>query len=178
MSTISINLLPAQFKVAQNRPDKFKIIQTVGYLFLLVLIFFSSVTVALRIFQSQEISKLESEINLSETQVLQLKSKETALAILKNRTTIISEIIESHSDQSDLYKKVNSLIPAAVLVSAFSLDSEGNVSLSAAIPDRASLTLLLNNLTPSSQGFKKVEIENLSRSKDGTYRANVVIKTK
>lgn len=179
MNKISINLLPAELTVNKKEQAKFKLVQKLGGAVVIILIFLATVVVSLRIFQTGQINKVKSDIIFQEGEVGSLKSKETALAVLKNRVTLINEIVKSSADQPGLFNEVNSMVPAGVVISAFTIDPQGNVLMAVTAADRLNLSALLDNLTQSSEtSFKKVTVENLNRSRDGEYRANFSIQAR
>ncbi len=57
MFKIEINLLPLECRVEENKKARFYKIQAIGVVIILLLIFLSSITVALGVLQSQNLSQ-------------------------------------------------------------------------------------------------------------------------
>ncbi len=175
MEKISINLLPTENTAALRRQRQFVMIQTVSTIFLLVMIFLASITVALRFLQSQNISSVEVKAKSAEDSVSGFKDKEIALVVLKNRLGIINQIFPKPSKQAIAYQQVSNLVPAAVSVSSLSVDAKGTVLLSLISPSGTELKALVANLSDKKNfdNFSSVEIESLTRGRDGAYRASI-----
>lgn len=178
MSGITINLLPVQSRIDQKAQKKFRLIQTLSIAALLTLFFLASLSSALNILKLKDISKLNSEVGLYEEKVLTFKEKETQLYLLKNRISLISQVRKSNNTlNSEVYHNISSKIPPAVNVSSISVDRNGNVNTTIAAPDILSLEQTLQNLTSDEifEEISAVDIDSLSRFRDGTYRANIKI---
>lgn len=178
MYKISINLLPPELALAQKGQDKFRLLQRLGIGVVMLLLFLASVAVSLRIFQTGQMGKIKSEIAIQEERVNGLKTKEASLAVLKNRVSLISEIVKTSTDQSDLYTEFIGRVPPGVNLSAFTLSGDGNILMAASMPNHQALSALIGHLTIGSGAFRKVTIESLSRSKGGEYRASLSIQTR
>ena len=180
MAGVSINLLPAQFRIDQKAQKKFQVVQAVSIFTLLTLILLASVTTAVRIVQNKELQGLKEEETQKEEQVLVYKEKEAALAILKNRLGLINQIVKSDSKSSRvIYKSVLTLMPPNIGISSVSLDRGGNFLTSILSPHSFTVDSLITSLT-SEQGFttiSNIDLDNLSRSRDGSYRVNMRIGT-
>lgn len=181
MSTISINLLPIEFREQQLKRAKFYKVQLAGVAVILLMVFLSSLTIALRILQSQNILQLQKRVNASQQIVSGLKSTQGSLLLLKNRLTTIDQYLGSPSRQSQMYKLIAQLLPSSVTVTSISVDSGGNVLISAIMKDSNSLEDLINNLISKEKNQDKinqVSLETLSRGKDGVYRLNFKVTPK
>lgn len=181
MTKISINLLPPEIITEQSKNTNFYKIQFFGVLIILVLIFLTSLTLALQILQNRNIVAAQAMLSESEQKVTGLQKTQVSLFILKNRLAVISQYLGVASKQSSTYKLINKLIPTSVVVSSVSVDKGGAVVLLALIPDRESLEQMLNNLTDKERNedqFNQVALEALNRSKDGVYRISMRIKPK
>lgn len=180
MAGISINLLPAQFKIDQKAQRKFQLVQTISIIVLLLLIFISSVSIAIRILQSKDLEVLKQEVKVSQDRVSSLKDKEASVFVLKNRLNMIGEITKAPSKNNSLiYNTILSLIPPNVSISSISLDRSGTVVTSTITPDLKTLELMIESMTSKSsfEIISKIDFESLSRGRDGTYRANLKIAT-
>lgn len=176
---IKINLLPSEFLIAEREYQNFRKIQLICVLVILSLIFLSSMTIALRVLQSQRIVSANEQLDQLTSKITADKSKEAQLLILKNRIDLLQKISESPSKQKALYNLVNQLIPKEVLVSDMSVDNSGNIGLSLVVLQTGYFENMLDNLTSKEKNegkIKTIEIETLTRTRDGVYRANIKVK--
>ncbi|MBU1031943.1 hypothetical protein KKE03_03420 [Patescibacteria group bacterium] len=175
---IDINLLPPEIRIQQLKRTRFYQIQTIGVTVILVMFFLSSLTVALRILQNQNIKNYQIKLASAQQKVSDLKSTQVSLFVLKNRLTVINQYAGVSSKQSAMYTLIDKLIPPAVIVNLVGVDQRGETILSLSAPDYESLDALINNLTlkESNEGkIKKVSIESLNRGKDNFYRISLKV---
>lgn len=180
MTRISINLLPPEVLAKEQKEARFYKIQAIGIVIILIMIFLTSLTLALGILQSRNISVAQANIAGTEQKISSLKDTEASLFLLKNRLTTINEYLGVPSKQSSAYRLIDRLVPPQIAVNTISIGSTGEISLMALVPDGVSLDALMTNLTTKEQNEDKisqVSIENLSRGKDGFYRISLRIKT-
>ncbi len=181
MSKVTINLLPEEFKIEELKRSKFYKIQSIGVGIILLFIFLSSLTIALRILQSQSLSQIQSKLTDEEQKITGLKTTQASLLLLKNRLVAINQYLGTSSSQVQMYELINKLVPQSVSVSSISVDKSGNVLIIASTSDASYIDDLISKLTSSeySQGeIVSVAMEGLSRGRDGIYRLNIKIKTK
>ncbi|MBI2196745.1 hypothetical protein HYU45_04025 [Candidatus Daviesbacteria bacterium] len=181
MAKISINLLPPEIIALEIKKTKFYKIQFAGVAVILVLVFLASLTVALRILQSRNISEVQAKLSQTEQKVSDLKSTQASLLLLKNRLAVIDKYLGVPSKQSAVYELIDKLIPSTVAINAITIDKADEVVLLALVPDAGSLDRLVSNLTDkeSNDGrIAQVSVESLNRGKDGFYRISFKIKSK
>lgn len=181
MMKISIDLLPQEFKALEIKRAKFYKIQAIGVAVILVTAFLASLTVSLRIFQSQNISQIQSKVSASEQRISELKDTQAALLLLQNRLTAINQYMGIPSKQVQMYKLINDLIPAALSVTSLSVDKNGEISMLAAVSDSASLDSFITDLTSdgdNQNAISQVSLDSISRGRDGLYRLSIKIKPK
>lgn len=181
MNKLSINLLPIEFREQDLKAAKFYKIQIIGVAVILLMVFLSSSTVALRILQSQNISRIQKELTLSEQKVAGLKNTEGLLSLLKNRLTTINQILGSFSKQTQMYNLVTKLLPPSVAVSSISVGKNGEALILVTAPNGDSLDELIGNLTSRETNEDKVSqvsLENVNRGRDGIYRSSLKVKPK
>jgi len=175
----SINLLPISYKEFQKRESKFYKIQNISISLLLFLIFVTSITIALRIIQAQQINAAEGLLEQNNQKVSDLKPREASLFLLKDRLTNIDQITSLPSKQRSIYNLVSQLIPANLNLNFVSVDTNGDMLISIVAPNFASLDELLIVLTSKDKNedsIAAVSLESFSRSRDGLYRASIKIK--
>ncbi len=181
MAKISINLLPSEIIVRELKKAKFYKIQLTGIVVILTMIFLASLTVALRILQSHNITEVQAQFNQTEQKVSDLKSTQASLFLLKDRLAVIDKYLGVSSKQSAVYKLLDKLIPSTVIINAITVNKSNEVVLLALAPDSVSLDNLMNNLTTKEKNegnISQVSVESLNRGKDGFYRISFKIKPK
>lgn len=181
MTDISINLLPIEFKQEEIKRTKFYKVQTVGVAIILLMTFLASLTVALRILQSQKIFQIKSRLAQAEEKISNLKTVQASLILLKNRLTAIDQYLGTPSKQSQIYQLVTELLPVNAAVSSISVDAAGEVIILVTIPDSSALDNLVNSLISRDKNQDKISqisLENINRGRDGIYRLNLKIKPK
>lgn len=173
----SINLLPNEYAVTEKQQKKIGLIQTISVVFMLILFLSASVIVALRIFQSKNLSTAQQKTKEEEAAVLQFKDKEASLFVLKNRLNTITQLLKSPSKQLAMYSFLEGIVPANVNLTSISADKSGSVTISALAPDEEALDSMMTVLTNEAafEVFTQIEIENLARGKDGTFRLNLKV---
>ncbi len=181
MSQISINLLPIEFKEQELKRTKFYKIQALGIGIVMLMVFLSSLTVALRILQSQNISQIQKKVAASEQKVSDYKTTQGSLILLKDRLTAISQYLGNPSKQSQSYKLISELLPPTISIGSVSIGKEGEILLFVATKDSNSMDTFITNLTSKEKNQDKisqVSLDTLSRGRDGIYKASFKIKTK
>lgn len=179
MVNISINLLPKEFALEELKKERFYKIQAIGVIIVLVMIFLASLTVAIRVLQSRNITRVQARLSAAETQVGNLKDTQASLLLLKNRLSTIDQILSLPSKEVEMYKLIDKLIPSQVVVSSVTIDKIGGAKFTAVAPDGQVLENLIVNLTSSEKNDNKiaqVSIETLNRGRDGLYRVNIKLK--
>lgn len=176
---ISINLLPSEDIVKEVKRIKFYKIQFIGIIIILLMVFLTSLTVALRILQNRYITQYQVKVTAAEKQVSDLKNTQISLLLLKDRLKVIDEYLGVSSKQSSIYQLMDKLIPQSVVISAISVDQAGEVVLVALVQDSISLDVLISNLTNQETNENKisqVSVESLNRGRDGFYRISFTVK--
>ena len=180
MAKISINLLPAEFLQEEGKRTKFYKIQAIGIFVILLMVFFSSLSVALRILQSQSVKNVQIRVTAAEERIGQLKDTQASLILLKNRLSAINEYLNKPSAQAQLYAILGKIIPSNVGISSISIDKSGQAQVLASVPDSSTLDNLISSLVNTETNGGKIEevsMDTVSRGKDGDYRINFRLKT-
>lgn len=173
MAKISINLLPPEIITQSAKKAKFYKIQAAGIAIILILVFLSSLTVAMRILQSRNIAVVQAKLTEEEQRISDMKTKEASLFLLKNRLSVIEQYLGVPSKESATYTLISGLIPSSIGVNSLSINKSGEAILMASVPDYISLDNLINNFTMKENNEGKISelsIESLSRGRDGLYR--------
>lgn len=176
---ISINLLPPEITAVQLKRAKFYKIQAIGVAIVLITVFLTSLTLALRILQSRNIVLYQAKLASAQQRVLDLKDTQASLFLLKNRLATINQYLGVSSQQSSMYRLLDKLIPASVVINAVTVNKSGEAVLLALAPDAVSLDALMSNLTlqeNNNSALSQVSVESLNRGRDGIYRISLKIK--
>lgn len=180
MANIAINLLPIEFTQAEVKRAKFYKVQAIGVAIILAMVFLSSLSVALRILQSQNIKGVQTQVSASEQKISQLKDKQASLLLLKNRLGTIEKYLSLPSKQTENFKLLDKLIPPSVSISSVSVDKSGSINILGLVPDSTTLSNLIDNLTDKDRNnnlIKQVSLDTVSRGRDGVYRVSLTIKS-
>lgn len=177
MEKLNINLLPQEDVRRVRELSKFNLVKNTSVFFLLALVFLSSTAVSLRILQSQNTKRIQVQAKEVEDKVTTLQPKEEALVVLKNRLDAIKNIKNTSSKQYRVYKIVAAILPEGVAINSLSVDKGANVVLSVLFQNMAILDSVIEQLISGEglKSIKKVELESLSRGRDGIFRANLKI---
>lgn len=176
---IAINLLPIEFTQAEVKRSKFIKIQTIGVAVILLMVFLSSLSVALVILQSQSINSVQVQVSASEQKISDLKDKQVSLLLIKNRLAIINQYLGNSSKQVTMLILLDKLLPPVIAINSTTIGKDGGISILALIPDSMTLDNIINNLTDKTQNegqIKEISIDSISRGKDGVYRVSLKIK--
>ncbi len=176
---IAINLLPLEFTQAELKRAKFYKVQTIGVGVILLMVFLSSLSVALRILQSQSIKGVQTQVSAQEQKIEGLKDRQVSLLLIKNRLSVINQFLANPSKQAGMFLLLDKLIPSSASINSTTIDKNGEVSILALLPDSQSLDNMINNLTDKDQNggqISQVSIDSISRGKDGIYRVSLKIK--
>src|SRR3989344_749919 len=152
MEKISINLLPLEYAAEEIKRAKFYKVQLLGIVAILLVVFFSSLTVSLRILQSQNLRKVQATLSQEEEKVLQLKSKQAALFVIKNRLSTINQYLGVTSKQVSTFNLLNQLLPPQVAISSLSVNRSGDAFVVAMVPDHLILDNLVSSLVSKDDG--------------------------
>ena len=180
MTRISINLLPNETAIAEQKRQKVKFVQTISVVAFLIVVFLTSVTVALRILQNQNLAQVKDQTQQEEAKVASFKDKESDLVFLKDRLRLIQDLKALPSKARQSYRLIIEQIPVGVTVSGISVDASGNLVLTAVIPSKSAFSQLFANLTSQNvtSAVTKINIDSLSRGRDGVYRMSIKIAAK
>lgn len=181
MQKILINLLPIEVKASQIKEKKFFKIQAISIACILVLAFFASATVALGVLQSQKVKNTQDDLAVVESQVTTFQQAESSLTALKDRLTQIEKLQGDPSIQRTLYTLINAITPLGITIQTVSIDANGVINLSVTGANGQAVDTYLNDLLSSEKNENKIKIisiQNLVRTKDGSFRMNLLIETK
>lgn len=177
---VSINLLPPEFRLEEVKRARFVKVQTIGIGVVLLVIFLTSLVVALRILQSQKITQIQTALTQSEQKISDLKTTQASLLLLKDRLATINQYLGMPSKQSQSYTLIIQLLPASAALNSISVDITGQIIIIALVPDSFALEELITNLTSkdiNQDKISQVAFESINRSIDGSFRLNFKVST-
>lgn len=178
MAKFSINLLPIESTAASIEIKRKKIVQTISVSSLLMIFFLASLVITLRFLQSRNLTEVNTGATAAADKISNFREKESTLVLLKDRLVQISKLTASPSKQKVIYDSVVQNLPANINVSSVILDSAGNLSISAVAPDPSSLSSFFAALSVNFENISGINVESLSRGRDGVYRMTVRVLAK
>lgn len=178
MAYISINLLPVEFREEELKRTKFYRIQAIGISVILVTFFFASLTVALRILQSQNVVSAQGLVSQRQQTVEGYKSVQASLLLIENRLKAVGRFVGIPSKQNLTYQELTKTLPSNVSFSSLGVDREGNATMVASVPDLVTLDSLLTGFISAEGKFSEVSVDSLSRARDGVYKVSLKLTPK
>lgn len=178
---MTINLLPPEVMLQRKQGFKLTLANQISIAALVILIFFTSATLALRFFQNSELKAAKEELTSAEGKVNSLQSREVQIVLLKQRLASIENLTGSDLKRKAIFNLVIYLTPPNIQIIDVSVDKNGNMSLSLASSSLPSIETLFASLGDNEKNsglISKVGLEGFSLSKDMAYRFNLSIKPK
>ena len=142
--------------------------------------FLASLVLTLRFLQSRNLNQINTEFIEQENKISNFREKESTLVLLKDRLTIINKLTANPSKQKVIYDAILGKVPSDISISSVILDTSGNLTISASAGSASSLSNFFTALS-SKEAFKTisaVNVESLSRGRDGVYRVIVRVLAK
>lgn len=172
MASISVNLLPQDVILQRNHSAKLSLLNKLSITLLVVLTFFTSVTLTLRIAQSTELDHTRNNFAYAQDEVSGFKDKEEQLVILKRRLAGIESIIGSDTKKKALFNTILYLIPPGVQISDAEIDKKGVMSLTintSSLDEINQYITALGSKDKNSDLVSRVDLDSLTSSKDNIY---------
>ncbi|KKQ66427.1 MAG: hypothetical protein US86_C0005G0038 [Candidatus Daviesbacteria bacterium GW2011_GWA2_38_24] len=170
---ISINLLPQEVLLAEKDVAKRTLVKKISILVLVLTSLLTAATSGVNIYQKSQVNQLQDQMDQSQQQISALKVKEGLLVSLKQRLGFISNLLSAPSKQADVYNTITTLTPPGVKVLVFNVDAKNKITVSGEASDNSSLEAFFENLTEPDKNqdqIQKVNLDNLSRTANGTFR--------
>ena len=180
MGLISVNLLPAEFILEQVKKQKFYKIQYIGISVLLLVFFLSSLTISLRVLQSQKNGQIQQQFTELTQRVGTVKAKEDTIVGLKARLATISQYSDKPSTSNILYHFIDQTLSSQVAIDSFAISPNGEISLVLVLGDVGVLDNLiqtLSNKPPDNIHIDQMSVDNIGRSGDNSYRLSLRLKS-
>lgn len=173
VNKLMVNLLPSEILLQRRQSVKLALINKLSIASLLVLIFFASATLGLRISQNFALKNAQQNLVYAEDKVSSFKDKEVEMAVLKQRLNSIKSLLGGDSKITTIFNLVVFLTPSDIQITEASVDKNGSMILTLVAPGLPSLETLISNLgskEKNSDLISKVELQGLSLGRDSTYR--------
>lgn len=169
---ILVNLLPPDVVLMQKEAGKLSLVNKFSIGALLLLVFMTAGTFAIRLVQGSDINQTNQSVVLAESRIADLKDREGYAVVLKNRLNSI-ENLTTDTRKVNAFNSIVSVAPADAQIALLSLDKDGVLVMTVSSASLNALESMLRNLGEASKGnglISKVELENLSKGRDGIYR--------
>lgn len=181
MSVLAINLLPPDVLREQEHRGKLSLINKISVSVLVLLTFFTSVTVALRVAQSSELSKTTDNFAYAQEKISTLKDKEEQLVILKQRLSMMQSLIGTDLKKKALFNLILYLTPLNTQITDLSIDKKGTIALSFNTDSLSNVDKLIGDLASKEKNsdlITKIDLDSFSSGRNGLYYATLKITPK
>ncbi|MDO8570490.1 MAG: hypothetical protein Q7R97_02795 [Candidatus Daviesbacteria bacterium] len=178
---LMINLLPQDIILKRKQHSKFALISKISIAVLVVLVFLTSTTLALRFSQALKLKETEQGLVVAEGKINSMTDKEGQLIALKKRLDSISSILGGDSKRKSIFNMVVYLIPPDIQVLELSVDKSGNMIISLNSSSLLSIQTLFSDLgekEKNSDLISKVNLEGLSMGRNAVYTFSLKITPK
>ena len=178
ITKISVNLLPQEILLQKGQRSKLLLINKISIFTLVVLVFFTSATLALRLIQGSALQKSQQSLVYAQDRVTSLKDKEQQIFLLKDRLDSIQSLSDLDVKRREIFNLVVFLTPPDIHILEISVDKDGNMNISLVSPSLSSIGTLVSNLgnqEKNSNLISRVELQGLSIGKDFVYRFSLRI---
>lgn len=175
---LMINLLPLEIILNRKQHFKLKFISKISIIVLLILIFFTSSTLALRFSQTFELKEAEQGLAMAETKVTDLKDKEGQAIALKKRLDSISSILGSDNLRKAIFNMIIYLVPPNMQVLEVNVGKNGDMNIDLESASLSSIQILIDGLgdkEKNSDLISKVDLDGLSLGKNAVYHFSLKI---
>lgn len=173
ITKIHVNLLPSEVLFERIQSSKLVFINKVSVGVLLVLIFITSATIALRLSQGTELKEVKEDVVKAETMAAGLQTRSSKLSSLKSRLGSIKTLLEADAKRRAIFNLVIYLIPADVTVSEVVVDAGGVMTVSLSSSSLSSIETLISNLSSKDKNsdlISRINLETLSLGGEMSYR--------
>lgn len=180
MDKISINLLPKEVLLQRKQSSKFATINTISVAILIILVFLSSATLAMRISQNFQLNEVKNNLTLAEQDVAVFQTKEAQLAFLKKRLEVINNLTNGDVKVKAIFNLILAIIPKDINVSEINVDKSGKMVIMISTTSLSSIETLISDLSSQEKNanlVKEINLDTLSKDKDGVYRLSLNIST-
>lgn len=178
---IAINLLPKEILLDRLQSSKLRVINKLSFLILILLIFFTSATLALRISQNSELEIIQAGLVSAQSKVTSLQGKEVRVMLLKQRLKSIQSLSGTDHKIKDIFNLVSYIVQTEaplVEISDFTIDKNGNMQLAiktSSLSDLEKFFASLGDTNKNAGLVSKVELSGLSYVKGAIYQVDMRI---
>ncbi len=178
---ILINLLPPEIIMRRKHNAKISLLNKVSIAALVVLIFFTSATISLRVSQSLQLKKSQSDLVYAQGQVNSLSQKGAQTALIKQKIEEIQQELGTDSKLKKSFNVITSMMPVSFKIYDMAIDRNGNINISLSSPSIFDIDSFFNDLMdPSKNGgiVSNVKLDGISWAPDSTYKFSIKILAK
>lgn len=177
MPGISVNLLPRDVILQRKQDSRFVLINRVSIGLLVLLVFFTSAALAVRMLQRTNLEEAQDSLVLAQEKVKSYSDKEEQVVLLKDRLASIQTLIGGDSKRKEIFNTMVRLAPADLQITEASVDKSGIMTVSFSGTSLTSIQSLLTSLSKPDTGLNlsQMNLEGLSLGKDSVYRFTLKI---
>lgn len=181
MNKISINLLPADLIIHEIEEKKRSLKITICIAAIATFILVSLSILFLRFLQNQDAQNANNVLNSTTNVVKNLKSEESALAALRSRLDVISQILKNEPLEVAAYSTLLSLTSSQANIIGFTVDKKGKVLLSLESSNIRKLQQVLDRLSDPPQTNSRISnlvVDGISKTRSDVYKADITFSFK
>lgn len=181
MTQISVNLLPQEVILQRSQSSKLSKVTKLSFGLLVVLIFFTSATLALRVSQMYQLNQTQQGLARAQERLAGFQNKEGQMVVLKQRLDAIQSLIGTDEGKKSIFNLIVYLTPSDMQISDLTVDRNSNLMVSFSSPSLVAVETLISSLGDTGKNFdliSKVHLEGLSYGKDSVYRFTLKITSK
>lgn len=171
MGGISVNLLPKDVILRRKQNSRLTLITKISTSLLLMLIFFTSATIAIRMVQRNDLQSAQQNLVHAEDKVKSFSLKEEQAIALKNKLDIIQSIMGGDTKRKEIFNTVVHLTPSDIQITDAIVDSSGAMTVSLKGSSISSIETLFSNLGKKESGLdlSQLNLDGISLGKDSVY---------
>lgn len=181
VSKMSINLLPQEILAERRQGSKLSILNKLSIGLLVLMVFLSSSTVALKLSQNKQLQTTQDNLVHAQTAANSLQPRAVQVASLKQRLGTVQSLEGKDAKIKAIFNLIAALTPADIRVADLNVDANGQMTMAATTQSLSSFGTLIAALKDKGKTsglIAKVELDGLSIGRDSTYRFGLKIAQK
>ena len=180
MANLSINLLPQELTAEKKQRQKAATVVQISVVILVLIIVAAGIVLSFRFAQNAQLTKTQSQITTVKQEINSPENhlREGLVVTLGSRLDSINQAGKTDYPASYAFNMVARMLPANVLIQAFTLDRKGKATVQLVTPDTAVMSKLLDNLmdpAKNNQKIDKASIESIALNKSGHYDVSMTV---
>lgn len=177
-NNISVNLLPQEIIMQRKQGSKIALINKLSIGTLVILVFSTSATLALRVSQNFQLTREQTNVAYAEEKVTSLSQTEQDLLLLKQRLGDIKAILGGDTKRTATFNTVVYLTPPSVQISSVAVDKSGNMVMTLSSNSLTAVETLISNLSDTEKNaglISRADLDSLSLGRDALYRFSLKV---